>query len=42
MAGERLPFVLHIANRTVGAAATSLGTDHTDLYSLEGINLCVI
>ena len=42
MAGERLPFVLHIATRTVGMAATSLCTDHTDLYALEGTNMCVL
>lgn len=42
IAGERLPFVLHIANRSVGMAGTSLATDHSDLYSLEGTNLCVI
>ena len=42
IAGERLPFVIHIANRMVGAAATSLATDHSDLYALEGCNLCCL
>lgn len=42
IAGERLPFVLHLATRTVGMAATSLASDHTDLYSLEGTNVCVL
>jgi pyruvate-ferredoxin/flavodoxin oxidoreductase len=42
IAGEHLPFVLHIANRTVGMAATSLATDHTDLYAIEGCNMCVL
>ena len=42
IAGERLPFVLHVANRSVGMNATSLATDHSDLYSIEGTNMCVI
>lgn len=42
VAGERLPFVLHVANRSVGMAGTSLCTDHSDLYALEGTNLCAI
>lgn len=42
MAGEHLPFVLHLANRTVGMAASSLAADHSDLYALEGTNLSVI
>jgi len=42
IAGEKLPFVLHIANRSVGMASCSLATDHSDLYALEGCNLCVL
>ena len=42
IAGEKLPFVVHIANRTVGMSSTSLAADHTDIYSLEGTNMCVI
>ena len=42
IAGERLPLVVHIANRSVGMNATSLATDHSDLYSIEGTNMCVI
>jgi len=42
IAGERLPFVLHVANRSIGMAGTSLCTDHTDLYAIEGCNFNVI
>lgn len=42
LAGERLPFVLHIANRSVGMAGVSLNTDHSDLYAIEGCNMCVL
>nr|WHT24108.1 pyruvate synthase [Giardia intestinalis] len=42
MAGERIPFVLHVATRTVGMAATSLATDHTDVYAIEGTNMCAL
>lgn len=42
IAGERLPVVVHIANRSVGMLGTSLAADHSDLYSLEGTNMCVL
>ena len=42
VAGERLPMVLHIANRTIGYTATSLATDHSDLYSIDNCGMMVI
>ncbi|KAH0575434.1 Pyruvate-flavodoxin oxidoreductase 1 [Spironucleus salmonicida] len=40
--GEKAPFVVHIANRSVGQTTTSLATDHTDIYAIEGTNLSVV